>query len=602
MKEFFRRSRKNFTPGERTDDAVLPDNLWTKCPSCRELIYQKELQDNFKVCPKCGFHMRIGSREWLALLDEGSFEEFDGGLTPRDPLGFVSPKESYAQKLKDMQARTELNDAVISGRASIDGRPLMVAICDFGFIGGSMGSVYGEKMARAAERAAEAGVPLLTINSSGGARMQEGVVSLMQMAKITMALTRLASAGQPHISLLVDPCYGGVLASYASIADIILAEPGANIGFAGPRVVDQTVGGKSPTKAKNAEFMLERGMIDGVTPRGELRATLGQLLRHFANSGAPLIPFVPPTTDEAAAEAPAPPPAEDAEPAEPLSAWDRVQLARHRDRPHTLEYIRRLCDGFVELHGDRRFGDDAAIVGGLAAFCGRTVLILGHQKGRNTRENLQRHFGMARPEGYRKVLRLLALAEKFGLPVLCFIDTPGADPERESEERGQANAIAECILAMARLQTPVVASVIGEGNSGGAIAIGVSDRLLMLENAIYMVVSPEGCASILWRDSSKAPEAARAMRITAQDVLELGIADEVIPEPGGGAHASPDATLATLGEAIARHLGELLATNVSDLLEQRYAHYRSIGSFDDPDSDQPISIAQLGGANGTVPH
>jgi acetyl-CoA carboxylase carboxyl transferase subunit alpha len=346
------------------------------------------------------------------------------------------------------------------------------------------------------------------------------------------------------------------------------------VGFAGRRVIDQTIGGKMPAKAQTSEFLLERGMIDSVVPRGELRSTVGQLLRLYA---APRAGFTPP----AFTPADVPEEVSAAAPKAELSAWDRVQLARHKDRPHTLDYIRRLCEGFIELHGDRRFGDDAAVVGGLASFGGRSVMVVGHQKGRNTRENLQRHFGMARPEGYRKVLRLAHLAEKFGFPLLCFIDTPGADPERESEERGQANAIAECILALSELRTPVIASVIGEGNSGGAIAIAVADRLLMLENAIYMVVSPEGCASILWRDSSKAPDAAKAMRITAQDVFSLGIADEVIAEPGEGAHASPDAAIAALGDTLARSLAELVSHDVGDLLARRYERYRAIGSFFD---------------------
>jgi acetyl-CoA carboxylase carboxyl transferase subunit alpha len=264
-----------------------------------------------------------------------------------------------------------------------------------------------------------------------------------------------------------------------------------------------------------------------------------------------------------------------------LSAWDRVQLARHAQRPHTLDYIRGLCEDFAELHGDRRFGDDPALVGGLATFDGRTVVVLGHQKGRNTRENLDRNFGMPKPEGYRKALRLFAYAERFGMPLLCFIDTPAADPGKESEERGQANAIAECILRMAGLRTPIVACVIGEGGSGGALAVSVADRILMMENAVYSVVSPEGCASILWRDAAKAPEAARAMRITAADLAGFGIADELIPEPEGGAHLDPEAAIAAAGAAIRRHLHELLALDIEALLAHRYGKYRAIGHFRD---------------------
>ena len=262
-----------------------------------------------------------------------------------------------------------------------------------------------------------------------------------------------------------------------------------------------------------------------------------------------------------------------------LTPWDKVQLARHPRRPHTLDYVRRFCEDFTELHGDRRFGDDAAIIGGPARFEGRTVMIVGHQKGRDARENVKRNFGMSRPEGYRKVLRLFQHAEKFGFPVLCFIDTPGADPSMQSEERGQARALAENILVMAGLKVPIIATVIGEGGSGGALAMGVGDRLLMLEHSVYSVAAPEASAAILWRDSSKAPDAARAMRITAQDLLTLEIVDAIIPEPEGGAHMNVDAITADLGAALREHLDDLVKFSVDQLLANRYAKYRAIGSF-----------------------
>jgi acetyl-CoA carboxylase carboxyl transferase subunit alpha len=244
-----------------------------------------------------------------------------------------------------------------------------------------------------------------------------------------------------------------------------------------------------------------------------------------------------------------------------------------------------LCDDFVELHGDRRFGDDAAIVGGLARFADRTVLIVGHQKGRDARENVKRNFGMPRPEGYRKVLRLFEHAAKFSFPVLCFIDTPGADPSMPSEERGQGRAIAENLLAMASLPVPIVATVIGEGGSGGALALGMGDRLLMLEHAIYAVAAPEASAAILWRDASKAAEAARAMRITAQDLQAFGIADAIIAEPSGGAHLDPATTIAAVGAAIRCHLDDLMQRDIDRLLADRYAKYREIGSFQEGQRD-----------------
>jgi acetyl-CoA carboxylase carboxyl transferase subunit alpha len=270
-----------------------------------------------------------------------------------------------------------------------------------------------------------------------------------------------------------------------------------------------------------------------------------------------------------------------------LTPWEKVQLARHMQRPRTLDYIRGLCDDFVELHGDRRYGDDAAIVGGIGTFEGRTVVLVGHQKGRDARENIRRNFGMPHPEGYRKALRLFQHAEKFGFPVICFVDTPGANPNRESEERGQANAIAENILAMAGLKTPIIVCVIGEGGSGGALAIGVGDRILMLEHAIYSVASPEAAASIIWRDAAKAPDAARAMRITAQDLLALEIIDEIVPEPSGGAHADAATMVATLGDYIRRHLADLLTLDIETLLERRYMRYRAIGRYEE-DSRQTV--------------
>jgi acetyl-CoA carboxylase carboxyl transferase subunit beta len=291
MKEFFRRTPKHFTPAERDNGQQIPDNMWVKCPSCGELIYTKQLNDSLKVC-KCGYHMRLTAREWLGVLDAGSFVEEDGDLAPCDPLGFVSTKDVYAQKIQDSQERTGLNDALLSGHGQIEGYPLHIAVSEFAFIGGSMGSVYGERLARAAERASERRTPLLTITATGGARQHEGVLSLMQMAKANMALTRLASAGQPHIALLVDPCYAGIIASYASVADIIIAEPGARIGFAGQRVIEQTIRQKLPANFQTAEFLLEHGMLDLITPRSELRTTLARLLRLYDSTSQSSTPTI----------------------------------------------------------------------------------------------------------------------------------------------------------------------------------------------------------------------------------------------------------------------------------------------------------------------
>src|SRR5437660_5469808 len=260
-----------------------------------------------------------------------------------------------------------------------------------------------------------------------------------------------------------------------------------------------------------------------------------------------------------------------------LTAWQRTQLARHPKRPHARDYIRVLFDDFIELHGDRLYGDDAAIVSGLARFEGQGVVVIGHQKGRDTREKIARNFGMPHPEGYRKALRLMQLAEKFGKPVLTFIDTPGAYPGLGAEERGQAEAIGRNLLVMASLQVPIVTVVNGEGGSGGALAIGVADGLLMLQHAVYSVISPEGCAAILWNDQSKATDAAEALNMTADDLQKLGITDQVIPEPLGGAHRDPMLSCDTVKKAIEAHLSELLELSTEDLLKRRYEKYRRIG-------------------------
>lgn len=264
-----------------------------------------------------------------------------------------------------------------------------------------------------------------------------------------------------------------------------------------------------------------------------------------------------------------------------LSPWQRATLARHPGRPFTLDYVEGLCTEWQELHGDRAGYDDYALVGGLARFDGKPVVVVGHQKGRSTRENIKRNFGMARPDGYRKALRLMGLAERFGLPLLCFIDTPGAYPGIDAEERGQAEAIARNIMEMSRLTVPVISVVVGEGGSGGALAIGVANRVIMLQNSVYSVISPEGCAAILWRDRAEGPRAAEALRITADDCLEFGVIDEIVEEPPGGAHRNSATTVRRVGDAIRRHLEALAPLGPSELRADRYERFRKLGPFID---------------------
>ncbi len=574
--DFSRKEPKYFTlPVSGEKAAEIPDNLWIRCSRCKELLYVKEFEKSQKVCQRCGFHFRLSARERLSqLLDAGSFEEWDRDVTSADPLGFTWDGKSYAEKIREARESTGLNEAAVSGRGLVEGHPLALLVLDFTFMGASMGSAVGEKVARAMERAGESRLPLLAVVASGGARMHEGLFSLLQLAKASVALSRFGETKLPYLTLFTDPCFGGVTASFASVADIIMAEPEALIGFAGPRVIEQITKQKLPPGFQTTEFLLKHGMVDMVVPRRELRDTLARLLKLYVEAG--------PVSGRASASLLV------KKSAASIAAgfftsketpWQKVQLARHPERPYTLDYVRHLFTAFVELHGDRRYSDDAAIVGGLARLGERTVMIIGHQKGRSTKENVERHFGMAHPEGYRKALRLMAHAEKFGFPVITFIDTPGASPDMAAEERGQALAIAENLMAMAGLRVPLVAVIIGEGGSGGALALGVADRVLMLENAIYSVASPEACASILWRDPSYAPEAAIAMKITAQELYSLGLVDEVVPEPSGGAQANPAQAAQEVGAALSRALEALTKLAPAQLRAERYAKYRRIGRY-----------------------
>jgi acetyl-CoA carboxylase carboxyl transferase subunit alpha len=262
-----------------------------------------------------------------------------------------------------------------------------------------------------------------------------------------------------------------------------------------------------------------------------------------------------------------------------MSRWDKTLVARHQDRPHCLDYVNQLMGDWVEIHGDRSYSDDPAIVAGLASFRGRSVAVLGHQKGRSTKERISRNFGQPRPEGYRKSLRVMKLAEKFGLPVITFIDTPGAYPGLGAEERGQAEAIARNLIEMAALKVPIIATITGEGGSGGALALGLGNRVFMLEYAIYSVISPEGCAAILWKDQSKKEEAAEAMKITAPDLLALGIVDEVIKEPLGGAHSRPDQAIESIGRTIERALDDLQDLSATEIVADRYSRFRALGVY-----------------------
>ena len=395
--------------------------------------------------------------------------------------------------------------------------------------------------------------------------MQEGIVSLMQMAKTSAALKRHSDAGQLYISVLTDPTTGGVTASFAMLGDIILAEPNALIGFAGPRVIDQTIGQKLPQGFQRSEFLLDHGFVDRIVEREELKDVLAQILEMHSKK------TIPETAPNTAGEA-----AVSVKIKEELTAWERVQLSRKKDRPVGTDYISRLFTDFMEFHGDRYFKDDHAIVGGIAYFHGMPVTVIAQAKGKTTKENLDRNFSMPSPDGYRKALRLMKQAEKFGRPVICFVDTPGAFCGLEAEERGQGEAIARNLFELSGLKVPVLSVVIGEGGSGGALAMAVADEVWMLENSIYSVLSPEGFASILWKDSKRASEAAEVMKLTAQDLEKLGVIEQVIAEPEEFSDANLDLVCRDMARKIADFLEKYCAMDTEKLTARRYERFRRI--------------------------
>ncbi|MEU5940786.1 acetyl-CoA carboxylase carboxyltransferase subunit alpha [Micromonospora sp. NPDC047548] len=549
-------------------DAAVGAAEWQLCAHCRSLVYRKRLQRNRSVCPECGRHERLTARERVRqLFDAGSATPLDFQVDPGDPLGFVDTRP-YPERIRSAQRKTGLAEAVLCVRGTIGGSPLVAAVMDFDFMGGSLGTAVGELVTRAAEHALDRRIPLLLVTASGGARMQEGALALMQMAKTSQALAELDEAGILTVSLITDPTFGGVAASYATLCDVIVIEPGARLGFAGPRVIEQTIGHVLPTGLQTAEFLLDHGMVDMVCPRAALPATLARILsfgvrdRAERPSGARTAPLVHDGGELAAG-----------------SPWETVQQARDPHRPTTLDYIHAMLEDFEELHGDRLASDCTSVVGGLGRLDDVPLVVIGNQKGHTATELAACNFGMATPAGYRKAARLMRLAAKLRLPLLTLVDTPGAYPGPEAEEQGQAVAIADSLRIMTRLPVPVVAVVTGEGGSGGALAIAVANRVLAFSNAVYSVISPEGCAAILWKDAAQAPRAAEALRLETRHLLALGIIDGVIPEPEGGAQADPALAAERLGHAVKSTLDELSGLDARQLIAERRLRFRSFGTL-----------------------
>ena len=576
----------------------VPEGLLKRCNKCGKGIFTEDYKKNLYICPKCGGYLRMPAQKRIEFLTEAdSFEEWDTGLSTENPLHMIG----YPDKIKALQDKTKLDEAVITGKARIGENEVALMVMDGRFLMASMGEVVGEKIARGVERATKEKLPVIIFTCSGGARMQEGMTSLMQMAKTSAALKRHSDAGLLYITVLTDPTTGGVTASFAMLGDIILAEPKALIGFAGPRVIEQTIHKKLPKGFQRSEFLLKHGFIDKIVERKDMKTVLEQILtmhrlttKHseiVKNTGAVSeintdLNTVNPSSKREDVQAVSNKNAGKSRKqklslaqkkrAGEKTAWERVLTSREKDRPVGEDYIYGLFEEFIEFHGDRNFGDDAAICGGIAYFQGKPVTVIAQMKGKSTAENIERNFGMPEPEGYRKALRLMKQAEKFHRPIICFVDTPGAFCGMEAEERGQGEAIARNLYEMSALKTPILSVLIGEGGSGGALAMAVADEVWILENAVYSILSPEGYAAILWKDGSQAARAAKAMKLTSYDLYKAGFVEKIIPEPEGYTLDSIINVFDNLEENISIFLKNSKSMTEEERVEQRYQRFRSM--------------------------
>ena len=553
-------------PVEKAEENKERDII--SCPVCKKDLDKQLVVMRKYVCYECGYYFRVRAKNRIRMVaDEGSFTPWFEDEKTGNPLDFPG----YEGKIEEVKEKTGLSEGVLIGKCTIGGNETTLGVIDSRFLMGSMGHVVGERITASVERATEEKLPVILFCCSGGARMQEGIVSLMQMAKTSAALKKHSEAGLLFVPVLTDPTTGGVTASFAMLGDIILAEPKALIGFAGPRVIEQTIGQKLPEGFQRAEFQLEHGFVDAIVERGFLKETLENILNiHKSRDG---YANFDPAHDHDRLDA-TELMKERAAKASIMKVWDKVAAARQVQRLGADDYIEGIFEKFLELHGDRYFRDDPAIIGGIAYLDGQPVTVIGVNKGHDAASCLSHNYGMPSPEGYRKAIRLMKQAEKFHRPIITFVNTSGAYPGLEAEENGQGEAIARNLFEMSALKTPLLAIMIGEGGSGGALALAVGNEVWMLENATYSILSPEGFASILWKDGSRAEEAAEVMKITASELKKLDIIEEIIPEYG----TADEAALTSICNYMKSHMKEFLkkesAFTGEEIAAQRYERFR----------------------------
>ncbi len=553
---------------KNTEKPAAKEVYLIKCPKCGKMVDRERAVKHKYICYECEGYFRVRVNNRIRMVaDPHTFEPWFTDMPVRNPLAF----EGYEEKLAEAREKTGLDEAVTVGRCKVFGEDIMLGICDARFMMASMGHTVGEKITAAIERACSEKLPVFLFCCSGGARMQEGIISLMQMAKTSAAIQKLGEAGLLYCTILTDPTTGGVTASFAMLGDVIMAEPGALVGFAGPRVIKQTIGQELPEGFQTAEFLQEHGIIDGIVKRENLKKTIYFLIKAHQCKEKKYAEFTPGSEfhfelNEILKE--------QQWKAKPKNAWEKVKAVRKVERASATDYMEHIFDYFVEAHGDRSFRDDPAIIGGIGFLDGQPVTVIAEHKGKDIRECQERNYGMPMPEGYRKALRLMKQAEKFNRPIVSFINTAGAFCGIEAEERGQGEAIARNLREMSALKVPVLCIFIGEGGSGGALATAVGNEVWMLENATYSILSPEGFASILWKDSSRAKEASEVMHITAQDLKQLHVIEKIIPEYGGADSKTAGAIGGYLKEQIIDFLERYSGMSGEEIAAQRYERFR----------------------------
>lgn len=565
---------KNKTEEEQEPEAVekiekAEDTGYIKCPKCGKMVNRDRVVKKKYVCYECGEYFRVKVSNRIRMVaDIKSFEPWFEDMEVSNPLNY----KGYEEKLAAAREKTGLNEAVTVGRCKVYGNDIVLGVCDSRFMMASMGHVVGEKITRAIERATELKLPIFMFCCSGGARMQEGIISLMQMAKTSAAIKKHSDAGLLYCTILTDPTTGGVTASFAMLGDVIMAEPGALIGFAGPRVIKQTIGQELPEGFQTAEFLVEHGFVDGIVLRENLKRTIYFLIKSHQNSNGSYANFQEDNKEHFLLSEEL---KEQTWYSKPRSAWEKVKAVRQVERPAATDYMQHIFDVFVEAHGDRGFCDDKALIGGIGFIGGQPVTIIADLKGKDFKECQERNFGMPLPEGYRKALRLMKQAEKFNRPIISFVNTSGAFCGIEAEERGQGEAIARNLLEMSGIKVPILCILIGEGGSGGALATAVGNEVWMMENATYSILSPEGFASILWKDSNRAQEASEVMNITAQDLKRLGVIERIIPEFGGADKKTVEAIAGYMKEHIKEFFEKYEGKSGEEIAAERYARFRA---------------------------